>query len=396
MYCYKCGKQIPDDALYCPHCGAKQNASGIEKAFDNIENGFEEAMNQAELREERQQQDYGSYRPQGNPPAISDGVASFLKWFVCILAGFYYAPGIVKTFFASFSEFTYYGPIKAFILNLRVYAILLVSIFTFASFVIFALNRKKTQTAELLGATVLATGLLYLTQFGLNLLYGIIFPYAYIYHGEKYLGFFFCLMLFVICLLNGDRTLLDLDYSNMSELLADILNAFIEGLNLSAAGAKMDQTEERYRNQHPERYDDIRETEGYVTDNRTLLGYILLTVFTCGIYGFYFIHSMARDVNTICDDDQPTAGLGMYLLLSILTCGFYSVYWEYRLANRLAENAPKYGLNFSENGTAILIWHTLGMLLFGFGPIVAVHILINNMNRLAAAYNREYGYTYQG
>nr|MCR5741891.1 zinc-ribbon domain-containing protein [Gammaproteobacteria bacterium] len=22
MYCYKCGQEIPDDAAFCPHCGA--------------------------------------------------------------------------------------------------------------------------------------------------------------------------------------------------------------------------------------------------------------------------------------------------------------------------------------------------------------------------------------
>ena len=28
MYCSMCGKEIPDDSLFCPECGAKQGAAG--------------------------------------------------------------------------------------------------------------------------------------------------------------------------------------------------------------------------------------------------------------------------------------------------------------------------------------------------------------------------------
>lgn len=50
-------------------------------------------------------------------------------------------------------------------------------------------------------------------------------------------------------------------------------------------------------------------------------------------------------------------------------------------------NAPRYGLQFQENGTTILLWMIFGALLCGIGPFVAMHILIKNANALAAAYN---------
>ena len=90
--------------------------------------------------------------------------------------------------------------------------------------------------------------------------------------------------------------------------------------------------------------------------DRSLIAYILLTFITCGIYGWYFIYALARDVNAVCaGDGKSTAGLIKLILLSMITCGFYGIYWYYSLGNRLAENAPRYGLNFQENGTTVLL-----------------------------------------
>ena len=121
--------------------------------------------------------------------------------------------------------------------------------------------------------------------------------------------------------------------------------------------------------------------------------YILLSIVTCGIYSWYFIYSLARDVNIMCrDDGQKTGGLLAFILLSIVTCGIYALYWEYSLGNRLAANAPRFGLNFQENGTTVLLWYLVGAFLCGIGPYVAMYILIKNSNALGAAYNRSMGF----
>ena len=73
---------------------------------------------------------------------------------------------------------------------------------------------------------------------------------------------------------------------------------------------------------------------------------------------------MAHDVNIACEGDgQSTAGLVQFIVLSFITCGIYSWYWYYKLGNRLAANAPKYGINFQENGTTVLLWLLFGLLL---------------------------------
>ena len=128
-----------------------------------------------------------------------------------------------------------------------------------------------------------------------------------------------------------------------------------------------------------------------VKEDRSLVMYIVLTIITCGIYSYYFLYSMAQDANIVCaGDGKQTSGLVVFILLSFVTCGIYAWIWYYNLGNRLAENAPRYGLTFTENGTTVLLWQLFGAFLCGIGPFIAMNILINNMNRLAHAYNQQH------
>ncbi|MDE5590932.1 MAG: DUF4234 domain-containing protein [Acetatifactor sp.] len=123
--------------------------------------------------------------------------------------------------------------------------------------------------------------------------------------------------------------------------------------------------------------------------DRGLLVYIILTIITCGIYGYYFLYRMAKDVNIACEGDgEKTAGLLQFIVLSYITCGIYGMIWYYKLGNRLAENAPRYGMNFQENGTTVLMWQIFGVVLCGIGPFIAMSILIKNSNKICDAYNK--------
>lgn len=127
--------------------------------------------------------------------------------------------------------------------------------------------------------------------------------------------------------------------------------------------------------------------------DRSLISYILFTILTCGIYSYYFIYKMAHDVNIACEGDgESTSGLAAFIVLSIITCGIYALIWEYKLGNRLAMNAPRYGMAFQENGTTVLMWYIFGILLCGIGPYFAMHILIKNSNAICAAYNQTHGF----
>lgn len=125
-----------------------------------------------------------------------------------------------------------------------------------------------------------------------------------------------------------------------------------------------------------------------IREDRSIGMYILLSIITCGIYPCYFIYSIARDMNQMCEGDgKHTSGLVALILLSFLTCGIYSWYWYYAAGNRLAENAPRFGLHFEENGTTVLLWLIFGSLLCGIGIFVAMNIIIKNCNQMARVYN---------
>lgn len=142
---------------------------------------------------------------------------------------------------------------------------------------------------------------------------------------------------------------------------------------------------------------DVRNTFNGTTgprlkDDRGLLSYILLSLITCGIYSYYFIYQIAKDVNIACEgDNESTQGLVGFVLLNMITCGIYSWVWYYKLGNRLAANAPRYNMQFQENGTTVLIWLIFGSLLCGVGAFIAMNILIKNSNAICAAYNRTHG-----
>ena len=174
----------------------------------------------------------------------------------------------------------------------------------------------------------------------------------------------------------------------------------VNDLGGQVQGAAND-TFQKTENEFKEAFNDVGRTfrgeDTYVPgqklkDDRGLLVYILLSIITCGLYSYYFLYKLAADVNVACQGDgKNTAGLIQFIVLSFLTCGIYAWIWYYNLGNRLAENAPRYGLTFSENGTSILMWLIFGSMICGIGPFVAMNILIKNSNAICHAYNVQNG-----
>ena len=136
-----------------------------------------------------------------------------------------------------------------------------------------------------------------------------------------------------------------------------------------------------------------------VKADRSLLMYILLTLVTCGIYGFIFMHELAQDTNEMCKEDgKTTQGVLMYILLSIVTCGIYSIYWWYAVSDRIGQAATrKIGKN-DFNGGTFLLWYLLGLFLCTFVVFVAYYKLFESSNALAAQHNQsvDSAYMYGG
>ena len=80
---------------------------------------------------------------------------------------------------------------------------------------------------------------------------------------------------------------------------------------------------------------------------------ILLSIFTCGIYGIVWFITLTDDTS-IASDDKSLSG-GMALLLTIITCGIYKIYWNYVMGKRICEAKEKAGLRGNDNSILYLI-----------------------------------------
>ena len=128
---------------------------------------------------------------------------------------------------------------------------------------------------------------------------------------------------------------------------------------------------------------------GPIRTDRDIITYVLLSIITCGIYGYWYIYQLAQDANIMCaDDNEETPGLLAYILLSMVTCGFYAIYWEYKLANRLSAYAPRYGVQIKESGSDVIMWRLIGALICVLGTYVGTNILFKIANDLATAYQQ--------
>lgn len=116
---------------------------------------------------------------------------------------------------------------------------------------------------------------------------------------------------------------------------------------------------------------------------RSMVKFVLLTIFTGGIYRLFFYYKLSLDVDAVCEGDGLSASNYMAaLLLSMLTFGIYSLYWLYKLAQRMHVNAPRYGTKMMEDGCDILILDVLS------GGLISAYELIKYMNRIALEYNQ--------
>ncbi len=114
-----------------------------------------------------------------------------------------------------------------------------------------------------------------------------------------------------------------------------------------------------------------------VTTERNIATSIILTIFTCGIYGIFWFISLTDDVRNASEDSSMPSG-GIAFLLTLVTCGIYGIYWAYRMGKGLAAAHQQMGDKVvSDNSVLYLI-----LQIFGFG-IINYAIMQNDLNGLA-------------
>ncbi len=107
--------------------------------------------------------------------------------------------------------------------------------------------------------------------------------------------------------------------------------------------------------------------------NRSVAMCIVLTLVTCGIYGFYWMYCIHRDVQEVCSYPMQTEG-GMVIVFTLLTCGIYGVYWCYKMGQFLDEARGTPG------GSQAIAYLLLS--LFGL-DIIALALMQSELNRFS-------------
>lgn len=113
-----------------------------------------------------------------------------------------------------------------------------------------------------------------------------------------------------------------------------------------------------------------------VKNDYSLVMYLILTIFTLGIYALILTHNLAKDTNQMCaEDGQNTPGVLVVIILSLFTLGFYSYFWYYNVQTRLHNAAPRYRVNISEDGSSVLVWFIVGMFI-PFISLIGMNIIL--------------------
>lgn len=60
---------------------------------------------------------------------------------------------------------------------------------------------------------------------------------------------------------------------------------------------------------------------------------IILSIITCGIYGWYWMIKLTDEVNELSYEQNATSG-AMCLILTLVTCGIYGWYWMYKMGEK--------------------------------------------------------------
>ena len=123
-------------------------------------------------------------------------------------------------------------------------------------------------------------------------------------------------------------------------------------------------------------------------DERSFLLYLVLGFITFGIYQFFFLWGLIKDVNVACrDDNDKTPGLIPFILLTFVTCGIYGIVWYYRMVARLNRYCDRSNIRPSVTPMEWLGWFVFGALICGIGSYVAQYKLIELSNNVMNDYN---------
>lgn len=68
---------------------------------------------------------------------------------------------------------------------------------------------------------------------------------------------------------------------------------------------------------------------------RNIVTFILLSLFTCGIYSIYWAYVTSEELNKVEKSTPDLMNFILAFLLGIVTCGIFLFYWEYKFYSKV-------------------------------------------------------------
>ena len=126
-----------------------------------------------------------------------------------------------------------------------------------------------------------------------------------------------------------------------------------------------------------------------IKENRRFWKLLLLTIPTFGIYNIVFWFQFTRDLNEMNHEDKKIKNYILVCFLTLITLGIYRWVWFFYLADRIQVTGRQMGIKISPGPGVTLSIRLFGTFLI-IGPFISTFLVIHNMNKIAAEYNKTF------
>ena len=115
----------------------------------------------------------------------------------------------------------------------------------------------------------------------------------------------------------------------------------------------------------------------YGVKEKSIAVNVVLTFVTCGLYGLYWLYTIAKDLNDLCASQHQEKGPDPFLvvILSIVTCGIYHIYYMWK-AGKMVSSLTKNDQHLSDDSVILMVLAILQL------SLVSYCILQSNINGL--------------
>lgn len=95
---------------------------------------------------------------------------------------------------------------------------------------------------------------------------------------------------------------------------------------------------------------------------------VVLSLVTCGIYGIYWLYTIAHDLNDLCESQNQEKGAepGLVVVLGIVTCGIYSLYYLWKAGKMVSSLTRSNGQHPSDDSIVLMVLSLLQLSLVSY------------------------------